>query len=162
VSPELSALAVVFLLSLFGAWVLFKWLNSTAVITRKDYQMGGAAAGCLLFFSALYGGYYYLEKLKVEEMQQQLAAYKSKLQMDESEQQLMGTVSPVPKNATVVLATISTTLADDGRFVLSTKGLDFAKTLPALYVVGETKHWYKQCFSTDDPHNLTIDTQSQK
>jgi hypothetical protein len=162
-SPELLAVAVCFLLSLGGAWVLFKWLSSTAGITRKDYQVGGAAAGCLLLFSALYGAYYYLEAMQLKATEEQLATCNAQLKTSETQEQIMGTVSPVPKgNATVVLATMSTNLADDGRFVLATKGLDFAKVLPALYVVGQTQHWYKQSFLGDDLHNLKIDLQSER
>ncbi len=44
---------VFFLLSLVGAYVLFKVLKSSAVINRPGYQAGGALAGFLLIFGTL-------------------------------------------------------------------------------------------------------------
>ncbi len=45
--------AVYFLLSLAGAYVLFAILKSSAWIKRADYQAGGALAGFLLIFGTL-------------------------------------------------------------------------------------------------------------
>ncbi len=51
--PVESIVAVFFLLSLAGAYVLFKVLKSSAVIERPGYQAGGALAGFLLIFASL-------------------------------------------------------------------------------------------------------------
>jgi hypothetical protein len=59
-SELLVLVGVIFLLSLVGALVLFKVLQSTAIIQRKGYQAGGALAGFLLIFAALYGAYHQL------------------------------------------------------------------------------------------------------
>ncbi len=45
--------AAYFLLSLVGAYVLFKVLKSSALIQRPGYQAGGALAGFLLIFGTL-------------------------------------------------------------------------------------------------------------
>jgi hypothetical protein len=50
----LLAVSVVFLMSLLGALVLFKVLKSSALIKRPGYQAGGALAGFLLIYGALY------------------------------------------------------------------------------------------------------------
>ncbi len=51
--PEVFIVAVFFLLSLVGAYVLFKILESSAVVKRPGYQAGGALAGFLLIFGTL-------------------------------------------------------------------------------------------------------------
>lgn len=55
-TPEftLIVIVVIFGSSLAGAFVLFKILRSTALITKVGYQAGGALAGFLLIYSALY------------------------------------------------------------------------------------------------------------
>ncbi len=55
---------IYFVLSLIGAFVLFKLLKSTAVIKKAGYQAGGALAGFLLIYSTLY--YSYERMLKYE------------------------------------------------------------------------------------------------
>lgn len=50
----LFVVIVLFLASLFGAFVLFKVLQSTAVVTTKEYQLGGAMAGFFVIFGLLY------------------------------------------------------------------------------------------------------------
>ncbi len=53
---------IVFILSLTGAFILFKFFKSTAIIKNKNYQAGGDIAGFILIFGALYGAYDTLEK----------------------------------------------------------------------------------------------------
>jgi len=45
---------VIFILSLIGAIVLFKFLQSSALIQKAGYQAGGALAGFLLIFGILH------------------------------------------------------------------------------------------------------------
>ena len=65
-NQPLVVVTLVFLLSLLGAFVLFRLLKSTAVVTRPGSQAGGALAGFLLIFPTLYGGYYQLLRLELE------------------------------------------------------------------------------------------------
>ena len=58
---DLLAVAALFACSLVAAVVLFKVLQSTAVIQKKEYQVGGAAAGFLLIYAALYSSYHQLQ-----------------------------------------------------------------------------------------------------
>lgn len=55
-TPEFTLIVIVvfFVSSLAGAFVLFKVLKSTALIKKVGYQAGGALAGFLLIYSALY------------------------------------------------------------------------------------------------------------
>jgi hypothetical protein len=159
---ELLAVAVFFLLSLGGAWVLFKWLSSTAGITRKDYQLGGAAAGCVILFSVMYGAYNHLVGLKLGDLQAQLNACKGQRDADERQLHIMGTVAPPPKRATLVLVAKAIPLPDSGRFDLIAKGIDFKNAPPSFYVMDATHFWYNQSFPEDDPSKLTINLESER
>ena len=59
-TPPLIAVAVIFSLSLGGAYVLFQTLKATAVMKTVRGQAGGALAGFLMVFSALGGTYFKL------------------------------------------------------------------------------------------------------
>lgn len=59
--------SIIFLLSLSGAFVLFKLLKSYARIQRKGYQAGGALAGFLLIYAALYSSYDRIEQARIVE-----------------------------------------------------------------------------------------------
>jgi len=50
----LVVVASIFLLSLVGAIILFKFLKSTAFIKSPKYRAGGALAGFLLIYGSLY------------------------------------------------------------------------------------------------------------
>lgn len=50
----LAAVVLIFLLSLIGAYTLFGLLDSFAFIKQKHHQAGGAIAGFLLIYAALY------------------------------------------------------------------------------------------------------------
>jgi hypothetical protein len=41
----LLVITALFTMSLLAAWVLFKILQSTASVSKPEYQLGGAAAG---------------------------------------------------------------------------------------------------------------------
>lgn len=53
----ITIVTIMFLMSLIGAYVLFKLLKSTAVIKRTGYQAGGALAGFLLIYGILFYSY---------------------------------------------------------------------------------------------------------
>lgn len=53
----LVVVTVIFILSLTGAFVLFKFLKSSALIKKAGYQAGGAIAGFLLIYGALYSSF---------------------------------------------------------------------------------------------------------
>ena len=153
---ELVVVAVLFILGLVAAWLLFRILQSTAAITRKDYQLGGAAAGFLIIYSALYYSYRELARIDVEGMRAEAASCATSLSAAERELPIGGTVSPVLKNATVVLAVKTITLPDDGRFRLPAKGIDLKRDAVSIYVIGENQHGYYQLFPDDDPSRLKI------
>lgn len=63
----LLVITVIFILSLVGAIVLFKFLKSTAIIKKTEYQASGAIAGFLLIFGMLYGSFYQLSSSEPEQ-----------------------------------------------------------------------------------------------
>jgi hypothetical protein len=146
---SLSAVATLFACSLVAALVLFKILQSTAAIQKKEYQVGGAAAGFLVIYAALYGSYAQLQKAP-------LAACQAQLAVDEHELPIQGVVEPPIKNATIVLAVRQVSLADDGRFGLQVKGVDPTRDPLSLYVIAEKTHSYYQIFPSDNTANLKI------
>ena len=146
---NLSVVATLFTCSLVAAFVLFKILQSTAAIEKKEYQVGGAAAGFLVIYAALYGSYAQLQKAP-------LAACQAQLALDEHELQIQGVVAPPIKNATIVLAVRQVNVADDGRFGLQVKGVDPSRDPLSLYVIGEKTPSYYQIFPTDNTANLKI------
>ncbi len=51
---SLIPIIVIFCLSLFGSFILFKFLKSSATIKKATYQAGGAIAGFLLIYGLLF------------------------------------------------------------------------------------------------------------
>jgi len=150
----LSVVAVLFTCSLVAAFVLFRILQSTAVIRKKEYQVGGAAAGFLIIYMALYGSYAQLQKAPLAACQAQLAVDVAQLSVDEHELRIQGTVEPPVKDATIVLAVETVNLADDGRFSLTAKGVDPTRNPLSLYVITEKTHSLYQIFPSDNTANL--------
>jgi hypothetical protein len=146
---NLTAVGSLFGCSLVAAFVLFKILQSTAAIQKKEYQVGGAAAGFLVIYAALYGSYAQLQKAPFDACQKQLA-------VDEHELPIQGTVQPPIKGATIVLAVRQQDLGDDGRFGLKAKGVDPSRDPLSIYVIGEKSHTYYQIFPSDDTTKLKI------
>lgn len=68
-NTQLIVAVVLFLLSLLGAYVLFKVLKSAAWIKRPDYQAGGALAGFLLIFATLSMTHYKLSALESDDLE---------------------------------------------------------------------------------------------
>ncbi len=65
---QLIVAAVLFLLSLLGAYVLFKVLKSAALIKRPGYQAGGALAGFLLLFGTLTMAHFKLSAVEINDL----------------------------------------------------------------------------------------------
>jgi len=148
---------VLFAASLVAAFVLFKLLQSTAAITKKEYQVGGAAAGFLVIYGALYGSYEHLQSLQLTSCQASLAADEKSLAADQGQMTFQGAVDPALQDATVVLTVKQTNPDSSGRFLLQKKGVDLVNDSVALYVITESKYFKKQIFPGDNTSNLQID-----
>ena len=154
---DLTAIAVLFVCSLAAAFVLFRILQSTAAIQKKGYQVGGAAAGFLVIYGALYGSYAHLQAGQLTSCQATVQTDKSRLAADEKELSIQGAVDPPMEDATVVLTVKQTNPDAQGRFLLKKKGVDLVRDSVALYVITESKYFKKQIFQGDDVSNLKID-----
>lgn len=55
-------ISVFFLLSLTGAYILFKFLKSSALVKTRRYRAGGAVGGFLIIYGMLFGSYYQIAK----------------------------------------------------------------------------------------------------
>lgn len=63
---SITIVVIIFILSLAGAYVLFKLLKSTAVIKKTGYQAGGALAGFLLIYGMLFYSYDKMAQSNIE------------------------------------------------------------------------------------------------
>jgi type II secretory pathway pseudopilin PulG len=147
VQNDLVVVAALFACSLAAAVVLFKILQSTAVIQKKEYQVGGAAAGFLLIYAALYGSYHQLQSAS-------LAACEAGLSEDArllEDVTVQGTIDPPVKRATVILGRDSTTSDDGGRFLVKTKGKPLS-----VYVISEGAPISHTIFPGEDLKTIKI------
>jgi hypothetical protein len=157
---SVGVVTVLFTLSLFAAWILFKFLQSTASITKKEYQMGGAAAGFLIIYGALYYSYSELAKSALDDSKHQLAGCQAALktsQDNDKEVALKGVVDPALKDAQIVYATRILPLPDDGTFRFSARLSDLkSDNPPAIYIIDEQEHNYLQLDQDEDFGNIKI------
>lgn len=113
-----------FLLSLTGAYILFKFLKSSAIVKTHRYRAGGAVGGFLLIYGMLYGSYY--------QMANQIAEQLAKKQGPT----ITGTVTPQLEGGKVVLAVAANQPDSQGHFRLSTPfNLDLKKSGASLYLI---------------------------
>jgi len=151
---------ILFTLSLFAAWILFKFLQSTASITKKEYQMGGAAAGFLIIYGALYYSYSGLAKSALDDSKRQLAVCQAALKTsadNDAEIAIKGVVDPALRNAQIVFATRIFPLPDDGTFRFSARRSDIKSDNPAaIYIIDEQQHNYLQLDQDEDFGNIRI------
>ena len=155
-----GVVTVLFVLSLLAAWILFKFLQSTAAITKKEYQMGGAAAGFLIIYGALYYSYSGLAKSALDDSKRQLAACQVALKTsgdNNVEVPIKGVVDPPLRNAQIVFATRIFPLPDDGTFRFSARQSDIKSNNPAaIYIINEQEHNYLQLDQDEDFRNIRI------
>jgi len=163
----LLVISVLFALSLLAAWVLFKYLQSTAAVNKPGYQIGGAAAGFVIIFGALSLTYMKVDnsknqdninalKSQLDSANAELAKGKACLADQYSEVTFAGTVTPSVQDANVVLGVSEVPLQQDGKFAIKVHHVK-PSDLPYIYVIGADSHApYRQVFATDDPGRLTI------
>ena len=118
ISNVALTLVVFFLVSLLAAYLLFKFLHSTAGIESHAYKAGGALAGFVIVYGVLFGSYYKIVKMDLESLQ---AKYDK---LEESNAQLVNAqpikvqVSPSDQSIQFVLAVDKQEPDTDGRLVL--------------------------------------------
>lgn len=163
----LLVISVLFSLSLAAAWVLFKLLQSTATVTKPEYQIGGAAAGFVVILTLMSVVYMQVASKQSQDTINQLTTQLGEARADvekgracladqATEVTYSGTVSPAVNAAYVVLGISSVQLQQDGKFAIKVRNVR-PSDLPYLYVIGADSHApYRQVFATDDPKNLAI------
>ncbi len=167
VGMPLFVISVLFGLSLLAAWVLFKVLQSTATVSKPEYQLGGAAAGFVVILTLLSVTYIQVDnkkkqdnitKLTTERDQAIAEAAKANACLAEQSAEVTysGTVTPALQDANVVLGVSEVQLQQNGKFAIKAHHVK-PSDLPYIYVIGADSHApYRQVFATDDPGNLTI------
>src|ERR1039458_3589843 len=157
---NIGVVTILFTLSLLAAWILFKFLQSTAAITKKEYQMGGAAAGFLIIYGALYYSYSGLAKSALDDSKQQLAVCQAALKTsgeNDAEVGIKGVVDPALRDAQIVFATKIFPLPDDGTFRFSVRKKDLtSNNPPAIYIINEQEQNYLQLDQDEDFSNIKI------
>ncbi len=139
--------AVIFLFSLAGASILFRFFESAAIIENKHYKAGGAIAGFLLIYGALYYSFYEIENSEFKQ-QNEIISNKNKIlnkEISTLKNTLEGKiVSGVVLNKTsevkVILATKHTDIDSDGRFFMKASCLNPKENEIRLYVITEGSH----------------------
>lgn len=130
-------IVIFFFLSLIGAYVLFRFLDSQAIIDDKRYKAGGAIAGFILIYGCLFGAYYKLEANKTELIE--------------------GTITPYKQFTKVVLAVKQTDPDTNGNFRMSANCIDLAKDDVKVYVFSEDgMSVSKNIFSKEDLKGMKI------
>ncbi len=114
------AVSIFFLMSLIGAVVLFRFLRSTALIKSKGYQAGGAVAGFLLIYSALFGSYARL--------------------IEVSTIRVTGTVRPSQYPLKVILAMGEAAPDSNGNFFIDTARVDVNRVPVKVLVLTDDNH----------------------
>jgi hypothetical protein len=151
---DLFAVVALFFCSLVAAYVTFAILRSTAKIQKKEYQVGGAAAGFLVIYAALYASYHQLQGASLSKYQEDNKAMAEKLKEQADELQdviIQGTIDP-PLSQAAVVPGLTPALSDpNGRFYLTTKGHP-----TSLYVIKEEKIIPLTIFPGDDLKNVKI------
>ena len=151
---DLFVVIALFFCSLAAAYITFAILRSTAKIEKKEYQVGGAAAGFLVIYAALFASYHQLQGASLTKCQQDIKAMEDKLNKQTEELQgviIQGTINP-PLSEAAVVPGLQPALSDpNGRFYLKTKGQP-----TSLYVIKEKQIIPYVIFPGEDLKNLKI------
>lgn len=129
-----------FCASLFGAFVLFRFLQSTALITEKRYQAGGAIAGFILIFSVL-SSLWWSATWKLADDQRKIEEARA-LQVQAAEWSVDGEVREegvaIPYQISVAQAPAAT--VDRGGHFTLIGARTFKNRYPRLYIQGDDAH----------------------
>lgn len=152
--------SAIFLLSLLGAFVLFKFLKAYARIRRKGYQAGGALAGFLLIYGALYTSYDRIENARIEEAKLERQANEQRdATLNSQSWSITGTVvrgDTTVHNGIVVrlIPPVPATSSDlSGNFRLDNVHLKSPDAYPEIYV--ESQSYYPISYGLNRDNAVT-------
>lgn len=132
----LLVVACLFGLSLFAAVILFKFLQSTALIENKRYRAGGAIAGFIIVYGMLHTSYAQLSGYSAQK--QEL----NRLLQFTKEATLSGTVTPSTSDTLVLVSAWEAPTDISGAFSVKTpcmQGSDQVK----LVITQQGRHFMK-------------------
>ncbi len=148
---------ILFLLSLAGAAILFKYFKSSAIIKEKTYQAGGAIAGFILIYGALYAAYDHLDKRGYEDLKRRHEQLQEQHRQLSERVAINGKLDPFRGEPTRIIVALQEVNPDSGgRFKLQASCID-RKDGFVLHVLREGKkpvHQY--VFEGDDTNKVVI------
>ena len=146
----LIVVSVIFLLSLIGAAVLFKFFESSALVKSRKYKAGGAVAGFIIIYALLYGSFDRIQQSQydAEECRQLQEVY-----------QVSGKIIPKPDLGHVILAAAVEFPDMDGRFNLEARCLDKTDSNGELriYVIDQEGEFYPKYVDIDSLENIILE-----
>jgi len=142
----LLVISVIFLLSLAGAVILFKFFKSSAFISSRKYQAGGAIAGFVIIYGLLYTSYARIEQSQYNRI---IDEYRKMKQVST----IPGRVNPVVDHTKILLASEVSEPDVQGRFNIKYRGGLSGEGDVPIYVLGENG-WVKKYVDMD---TLNID-----
>lgn len=170
-NPDIVSLIIIivlFLLSLTAAVILFAFFKSTAVVTSKRYQAGGAIAGFIIVFGLLHlsfvkvAGY----ENKIKGLQDTITKKTTKITNLETEitgyqaftkvHDVSGRVDPYSDKTKVALVLSEADLPINRKFRLSAPCLDLKNSRTALYIIQEGRQHLYEIFPDQDLSALDI------
>ena len=161
--PTLLVVAILFLLSLSAAVILFKYLESWATVTDKRYQAGGAIAGFIIIFGILYSAYYTIEmrgyktlEAEHEKLQDEYKKLSDKHQKLSQMSVISGNISPYQQYTKVVLAVKETDLDPTGDFQLRVRCIDPKEDDIRVHVIMPDKPVFYNIHSQEQMTNIKI------
>lgn len=157
IAPEVE---FIFMLSLIGAYILFKVLRATAMIKNTKFQAGGALAGFVILYGTMFQSYQSLQNVKeiegrLKEAKDEIGFLKTR--MDAS--QIKGTIIPTDRNTKIVLAVKQADPDENGQFRLSASCIDPEKDDIKVFVISEKGYKFKSIFSRDEMKGIQINVQ---
>lgn len=143
-NESLFVVIAIFLMSLIGAYILFKILKATAAIKNEKFHAGGALAGFIILYGTMFQSYQSLHY--IEETENKLKVAQKALERDE----INGKLVPNAQNAKIVLATQQTDADDDGNFRLLTQCINPEDEDIKVYVISQDGRYKSLRISSKD------------
>jgi hypothetical protein len=161
--PTLLVVAILFLLSLSAAVILFKYLKSSATVTDERYQAGGAIAGFIIISGILYPAYYTIEmrdyKTLITTHEKLQNDYKELINEHQKLSQMSvisGNISPYQQYTKVVLAVKETDLDPTGDFQLRVRCIDPKEDDIRVHVIMPDKPVFYNIHTQEQMTNIKI------
>lgn len=153
ISSGLDAVIVIFSMSLFGSYVLFKILKATAVIKNEKFQAGGALAGFIILYVTMFQSYQPLRDAK--DTENKLAETRALL----ANRTIKGSLIPNLSNTKIILATQQTDTDSEGKFKLLTKCINPDDDDIKVYVISANGSFVSRRLSSmEQMDNFNITT----